>query len=107
MKGIVVRFAFETELKYNAITDVTLKNGINHKKEILRGSMHYGDILAKHLIPQKYKIRYNAKNLFRVELPGFWRMIYTLLNINEETICLIVDILSHEEYNKLFGYRRR
>ncbi len=81
-------------------------NAINHKKELIRANIHYGNPIAKNLIPVEYKQKYSATNLFRVELPAFWRMLYTLTNKEEiEIIAFVLDIIGHPDYDKKFGYR--
>jgi hypothetical protein len=42
--------------------------------ELLKENIHYGQPIAKKLIPVEYKTKYGITNLFRVELPNFWRM---------------------------------
>lgn len=87
----------------------TLVKGFYKKVEIIKGNIHYGDQVAKSLIPLEYKIKYNANNLFRVEIPGFWRFTYTLKNgiTDQETVVLILDIMDHKVYNKKFGYKSK
>ncbi len=47
-------------------------------------------------------------NLFRVELPNFWRMLYTLTAEGDvEIIAFILDIIDHKTYDKKFGYRKK
>tara|TARA_Y100000310_G_scaffold342504_1_gene446047 strand:+ start:3990 stop:4271 length:282 start_codon:yes stop_codon:yes gene_type:complete len=53
---------------------------LNQKIELIKVNPHFGDPMAKKLIPNECMEKYNALNLFRVELPGFWRMLYTLTN---------------------------
>ena len=79
---------------------------INQKKELIKQNIHYGNPVAKNLIPKEYKVKYGAVNLFRVELPCFWRMLYTLTNNEQvEIIAFVLDIIPHPEYNKKFGYK--
>ena len=78
------------------------------KKELIKANIHYGEPIAKNLIPEEYKIKYGATNLFRVELPVFWRMFYTLTNNEQiEIVAFVLDIINHPEYNKKFGYRKK
>jgi len=53
--------------------------------------------------------KYGVKNLFRVELPHYWRMLYTLTNGESEIeiIAFVLDIIDHKEYNKKFRYKKR
>lgn len=81
---------------------------INQKKELIKQNIHYGDPLSKNLIPEEYKQKYSITNLFRVELPAFWRMLYTLTNNEEvEIIAFVLDIIDHPTYNNKFGYKGR
>jgi hypothetical protein len=81
---------------------------INNKRDLIKANIHYGDPIAKNLIPEEYKQKYSVTNLFRVELPAFWRMLYTLTN-NEEVkiIAFVLDIIDHPTYDKKFGYKGR
>jgi hypothetical protein len=75
---------------------------------LIKANIHYGNPIAKNLIPEEYKIKYSATNLFRVELPAFWRMLYTLTNNEEvEIIAFVLDIIDHPNYDKKFGYKGR
>ena len=95
------------ELENNKQSRMIL-NAINHKKDLIKANIHYGAPIAKSLIPEEYKQKYSATNLFRVELPAFWRMLYTLTNDGEiEIIAFVLDIIDHPTYDDKFGYKRR
>ena len=80
---------------------------VNQKVELIKINPHFGDPIAKNLIPEEYQHKYSVKNLFRVELPVFWRMLYTLTDGESEVeiIAFVLDIINHERYNKKFGYK--
>jgi len=40
-------------------------------------------------------------------LSNFWRMIYTVKGNDIEIISFILDIVDHNTYNKIFGYRKK
>jgi len=81
-------------------------NAINNKKELIKSNIHYGNPIAKNLIPKEYIDEFGITNLFRVELPAFWRMLYTLTNNEEiEIIAFVLDIIDHKDYNRKFGYK--
>jgi len=44
-----------------------------------------------------------------VELPDFWRMLYTLTpgENRNEIVAFILDIIDHKTYNNKFGYRNK
>lgn len=87
--------------------EMQLLKSIKQKIEFIKANPFYGDSVKKDLIPQGYRLNYNATNLFRVELSGFWRMLYTVKGDQIEIICFILDILNHSGYDKKFGYRKR
>lgn len=84
-------------------------NSFLQKVEVLKDNVHYGQPVAKKLIPAEYKNKYEITNLFRIELPNFWRMLYTLTagNSDTEIIVLVLDILDHKKYDKKFGYKNK
>ena len=85
----------------------TFLNTVDKKINLIKSNIHYGDSIAKKLIPSEYKIKYGVNNLFRVELPNYWRMLYTLTEGESqiEIIAFVLDIIDHKKYNKKFGYR--
>ncbi len=87
--------------------DRSILNSINQKIELIKENPHYGDPVSKKLIPEEYKEKYGVTNLFRVELPNFWRMLYTLTEgeTKIEIIAFVLDIINHKDYNKKFGYK--
>jgi hypothetical protein len=95
------------EAETNKQSRMILK-AINQKRELIKQNIHYGNPIAKNLIPEEYKEKYSATNLFRVELPAFWRLLYTLTNNEEvEIVAFVLDIIDHPTYDDKFGYRGR
>ena len=85
--------------------EMQLLKSIKQKIEWVKANPFYGDPIAKNLIPPEYK-KYGATNLFRVELSGFWRMLYMLKGDKIEVVAFVLDILNHPTYDKKFGYRK-
>ena len=56
-------------------TERMILNSVNKKVELIKANHHYGEPIAKKLIPKEYKVKYSVTNLFWVELPNFWRML--------------------------------
>jgi len=88
-------------------TERMLLKAIQQKIEFIKKNPHYGNPIPKRLIPKEYKERYGNINLFRVELPNFWRMLYTLTEgeTKIEIVAFILDIIDHPTYDKKFGYK--
>jgi len=91
----------------NSKNERTLLKSIKQKIEFIKENPQYGNPLSKKLIPDEYKIKYGITNLFRVELPNFWRMLYTLIEGESkiEVISFILGIIDHPNYDKKFGYK--
>ena len=87
----------------------TTLNSFLQKVELIKENVHYGQPIAKKLIPAEYKNRYGITNLFRVELPNFGRMLYTLTagSSGIEIVILVLDIIDHKKYDKKFGYKKK
>jgi len=82
---------------------------VNNKIELIKINIHYGSPIAKDLIPKEYKEKYGITNLFRVELPNYWRMLYSLTDgeTKIEIIAFVLDIIGHDTHNKKFGYKKK
>ncbi len=117
MKKVRTIFSPEAEEVYKYLNEAASKskieksilNAVNKKIELIKANVHYGEPIAKNLIPQEYKIKYDVTNLFRVELPNFWRMLYTLTagETEIEIIAFVLDVIDHDQYNKKFGYGKK
>ena len=113
-KKVRVIFSPEAEEVYNYLnkrslsskTEKMILKAVHKKIGLIKEDIHYGNPIAKKLIPHEYKIKYNISNLFRVELPKFWRMLYTITNGDSEIeiIAFVLDVINHIEYNKRFNY---
>ncbi len=97
-----------TEKASDSKQEEVILNAFIQKVDLLKENIHYGQPIAKKLIPAEYKTKYEITNLFRVELPYFWRMLYTLTagNSGIEIIVLVLDIIDHKKYDKKFGYKK-
>lgn len=116
MKIVRVRLSPEAEEVYRYLnkeasvskTERMILKAINQKVELIKSNPHYGNAIAKRLFPEEYKKKYRITNLFRVELPAFWRMLYTLTDGESEVeiIAFVLCVVDHKGYNKKFGYKR-
>src|SRR3989344_995938 len=114
MKIVRIKISPEAEEVYQHLNaesphskaDRMILKAVNQKVELIKSNPHFGDPVAKRLIPGEYKRRYGVSNLFRIELPLFWRMLYTLTGGESgvEIIAFVLHITDHKEYDKMFGY---
>jgi len=100
-------FEYLNQESENSKTERTILNAVKQKSELIKTNPHYGNPISKKLIPREYQEKYGVTNLFRVELPNFWRMLYTLTEGESkvEIVSFVLDILDHKDYNKKFGYK--
>ncbi len=83
--------------------EIQLLKSIKQKAELLKANPEYGDNIPKRQIPKSLEV----SNLFRVELAGRWRMLYTLAGNQVEVIAFILYIVDHPRYDKIFGYKKK
>lgn len=124
MKNIRIKLSSDAEEVYNYLNkeagdvirlgkkrtpEVQIFEAFNKKKDIIKINMHYGEPISKKLIPKEYKEKYGVTNLFWVELPYFWRFLYTLTDGDSEIeiIAFVLDIMDHKKYNKKMRYKNR
>ncbi len=115
MKQIRIKLSPEAEEVYRHLNaqapesklERMILNAVNQKIELIKANPHYGVGIQKKLIPKEYMVKYGVTNLFRVELPNFWRMLYTLTAEEEiEIIAFVLDIVDHKTYNKNSATKR-
>lgn len=80
-----------------------LFRSIKKSVELLKQNPQYGVQIKRSKIPKKFPVT----NLWKVNLTGYWRMIYTIRGSELEIICFVLEILDHKKYSKLFGYRKK
>ncbi|MEK6960891.1 MAG: hypothetical protein AABX47_06985 [Nanoarchaeota archaeon] len=62
--------------------EIQLWNSIQQKISLIKQNPFYGDNIPKQQIPKTM----NVTNLWRAELTGYWRMLYTIKGDNIEVI---------------------
>ena len=87
--------------------DDSLKKRISWVIEQIKYNSHFGQPIAKHLIPKEYK-QAGITNAFWVDLSPTkgWRLIYSLTSETQvEILAIILEWFTrHKDYDKRFGY---
>ena len=78
-----------------------IEKGINK----LKYDYKYGDHVSKDKIPKEYVEKYDVKNLWKLDLSSFWRLIYTVRGTDIEVISVVLEVLDHKKYDRKFGYK--
>jgi len=69
--------------------------------DVLKENKFAGELIRKSQIPRIYVERFSVNNLYRYSHPEGYRSCYTILN----ECPIILDLMSHAEYDKVFGYK--
>ena len=119
-KIISVSFSKEFNEEYLAIKNIVemevnkgLLNSQNHQLltkidntiEILKTKPDYGIAIPKNIIPKELIKEYGINNLRKVNLTQAWRLCYTLKTDSVEIVSIVLNVMDHKKYNKLFGYK--
>lgn len=114
---VILKGEAEDELKrLNEIVGEEQKKGIKNSQhqqllkaikraaDLLKQNPQFGIPVSKKLI-KKTKLPVN--NLWKINLTGYWRMLYTIVGNSIEIICYVLEICDHKKYDKMFGYRKK
>ena len=105
-----VRFATETTgLAFAALqrgdeSERRLFHHILRAIERLKANSYAGTQIQKRLIPDFYRKRFNVDNLWKLNLPGGWRLLYWITQDEIIIDTIILEWLPHKEYEKRFDY---
>lgn len=72
--------------------------------EDLKTDPFSGVPIQKRLIPKIYIKKYSIENLWKYDLPGAWRLLYSVVGDKVKIISIILEWLDHKEYERRFGY---
>lgn len=72
---------------------------------LLKEDCLVGNKIPRDLWPTYYIKKYGIRNLWRCPLRSGWRITYTIINQKDGFVVCILEALSHQEYEKRFGYR--
>ncbi len=72
--------------------------------EELKANFLTGTKVQRNLWPAEYVKNYGITNLYKCNLAGAWRLLYTIYVESGRVKVLAIDFMTHREYEKLFGY---
>ncbi|MBN2067597.1 MAG: hypothetical protein JW744_03970 [Candidatus Diapherotrites archaeon] len=97
--------AFE-ELKSGKYEDQQLASFLNRAMEDLMQDPLCGIRIPTDLWPKGYIQKYHINNLRKYDLPNGWRLLYTVRGNEVEIISILIEWISHKDYERKFGYKR-
>lgn len=84
-----------------------LLDSINNAIKNIKADYRYGDLIPRKFISKATIGRYGTDKIFRVQLVGYWRLLYTIIGDEVKIIALILEYMNHDKYNNIFGYKKR
>ena len=85
--------------------DNVLKRRIDTALSELKADRTAADHVPKKYWPKYYVKNWGISNLYKKDLGRDWRLTYTLVFDGAGVGVYVLEILSHKEYDRRFGYR--
>ena len=120
-KEVIVRFDEDAYKEYKKLQEVVAKGKVAKRKPTysqllssintalrnIKANPYYGDLIPRKYISKSVIKKYGTSKILRVELVGYWRLLYTLIGDEIRIIAFILEFMDHDRYNKIFGYRKK
>ena len=92
------------KLKHSRVEDQMLYKWISRAIDDLEENVFCGIQIPKRLIPKAYIEKYKIDNLWKYDFPKGWRLLYSVANGGVSIISIILEWLSHKDYERRFSY---
>ena len=60
--------------------------------------------IPKRTIPEDYIKKFGIRNAWKYNLPGAWRLIYSIENAGISVISIVLEWMDHKTYERRFKY---
>lgn len=92
------------KLEKSDSSDRELFRFINQAMNNIEKNAFCGIQIPKKQIPKEYIKRYGTTNLWKYDLPNAWRLIYTIRGGKALIISVILEWMTHKQYDRRFNY---
>ena len=92
------------ELNEGKFEDKKLYDFINRAIKDLKLNPNCGTKIQKDRWPKEYIKNYEVTNLWKYDLPNAWRLIYTIEADEIKLVNIILEWMTHKEYERRFKY---
>ena len=92
------------KLQEGKFEDKELYAFITRAIEDLRKNPLCGDRVPKQQIPKEYLKKYDVTAIWKYNLPNAWRLIYALVGDEVTIVSMILEWMTHKEYERKFHY---
>ncbi len=120
-KQVEIRFDDDAYKEYKELQDFVIQgknskkkptyqqllSSINNALTNIKANPYFGDLIPRKYISKQTFNKYGTDKILRVELVGYWRLLYTLIGEEVKVIAFILEYMDHDTYNKIFGYRKK
>lgn len=88
----------------------SVHEALRRKADRLKEDPQTGTYVSPSRVPKSTKRRWERRvgpvtNLYKLDLPRAWRVLYTVGSEGADRAVLILEIVNHTEYERLLGYR--
>jgi hypothetical protein len=86
-----------------------VQKALRRKAQEVAADPQLGTFVAMTRVPrstrQKWERRVGpVQNLYKLDLPGAWRALYTIGSDGPLRVVLVLEVLRHKEYERVLGY---
>ena len=93
----------EKYLELETSQEKELYKFINRAIDDLKENPQCGIKISKKLIPSEYS-KIPIDNLWKYNLPGAWRLLYTIKGDKIKIFTVLLDWMNHKNYERKFNY---
>ncbi|MBT4935675.1 hypothetical protein HOL21_02235 [Candidatus Woesearchaeota archaeon] len=87
--------------------NIQLLKSIERAKNNLKIDPQFGIHIPRKVISKTVSARYGTDRLWKIDLVGYWRLIYTIIGDEIKIISFVLEFMNHKSYDKVFGYRKK
>jgi len=99
-----IKNAFE-KLKNGKTEEKVLYPSLDKAFDDLKENPACGQHVPRAQIPREYVKKYGMTSLWKYNLPHAWRLIYTVKADTVVILAIVLEWMSHKEYERKFGYK--
>jgi len=77
---------------------------LNKARDEISENAFCGIRVPRRLVPKEYVQTYAVENLWKYNLPGGWRLLYTITSDEILIIGIVLEWMNHNEYERRFRY---
>ena len=98
-----IKKSFE-ELEQSTSEDKKLYEWLIRAFNDIEGNAFCGIQVPKKLIPKPYLQKYGITKLWKYNLPGAWRLLYSIEKQEIIVVSIVLEWMTHKDYERRFNY---